>query len=614
MAMQATMIGPGEARRRRGGLFANPGPAMAALLAVVFLSLFSPLIGHGYLPDDGDSILRLVMVRDLLAGQGWFDLHQYRMGVDDGGTLMHWSRLIDAPQAAIILTASALGLDGEAIVSQLWPLFIMFAALYALARCARMLGGESAIFPAIVLGTLLFGFSPYFLPAALDHHNAQIALTLFLLMQFLDDAPALRRGLFGGALAALMLAIGMETLPVVAMAGASAALHVFGGPDDRRFAGGFGLSFAASTTLVSLATIPAARYLTTACDALSIVHVLVGAAGGLGLAAIAALLGGRSLAVRATALAVLATVVAGIAIGVFGDCLREPLAIADPRLYDLWLSTIKEARSILTLLAEEPGTALTVTATPLIALAVLASKAVHKNFGVRDGVVGAALLFTLGVTFWQMRGYAFAGAVAIIPLAAWIARLRTASAQPGASAKSQLALASAWILSCNLTWSGLGPALFAAKNTSDPQGAVSQAVKPASGTPDTQGDCLSPEALKPLAKLPAGRIMTLANLGPAILKFSPHSVIAGNYHRNGAGILAGIDTFEGDVAEARRIISQTKADYVVVCPGNNETYIDTYRAPNGFSAQLVRGSIPQWLQKIDTGTRTPLTVYRVLAE
>ena len=41
-------------------------------------------------PPDPDSQLRLVQVRDLLAGQGWFDGNQYRLGVD--GVAMHWSR------------------------------------------------------------------------------------------------------------------------------------------------------------------------------------------------------------------------------------------------------------------------------------------------------------------------------------------------------------------------------------------------------------------------------------------------------------------------------------------------------------------------------------------
>ena len=55
---------------------------------------------------DNDSMLRLVEIRDLIAGQGWFDLHQYRMG-PQGGFVMHWSRLVDAPIAAIILAVSA---------------------------------------------------------------------------------------------------------------------------------------------------------------------------------------------------------------------------------------------------------------------------------------------------------------------------------------------------------------------------------------------------------------------------------------------------------------------------------------------------------------------------
>ena len=55
---------------------------------------------------DNDSLLRLVQIRDLIGGQGWFDLHQYRMG-PEGGFVMHWSRLVDAPIAAIMLGVAA---------------------------------------------------------------------------------------------------------------------------------------------------------------------------------------------------------------------------------------------------------------------------------------------------------------------------------------------------------------------------------------------------------------------------------------------------------------------------------------------------------------------------
>src|SRR3546814_18866070 len=47
--------------------------------------------------------MRMAQVRDLLAGQGWWDLTQYRVNPADGGVLMHWSRIVDAPIAGGIL-------------------------------------------------------------------------------------------------------------------------------------------------------------------------------------------------------------------------------------------------------------------------------------------------------------------------------------------------------------------------------------------------------------------------------------------------------------------------------------------------------------------------------
>ena len=68
-------------------------------------------------------------IRDLIAGQGWFDLHQYRMG-PDGGFVMHWSRLVDAPIAAIMLAAAAVTgsmATGETVALVAWPL-LLYAA------------------------------------------------------------------------------------------------------------------------------------------------------------------------------------------------------------------------------------------------------------------------------------------------------------------------------------------------------------------------------------------------------------------------------------------------------------------------------------------------------
>ena len=73
--------------------------AGSIFLSVVAVSLLKGRLGHP--GPDGDDVMRLVQIRDLLAGQGWFDLHQYRLG-PDGGTLMHWSRIPDLP--IVVLT------------------------------------------------------------------------------------------------------------------------------------------------------------------------------------------------------------------------------------------------------------------------------------------------------------------------------------------------------------------------------------------------------------------------------------------------------------------------------------------------------------------------------
>ena len=99
MASELTIAGP----RLGGGQFWR-SDVVKALLAMLVIAAIAAAGGFKNLAGtaDNDSLLRLVEVRDLIAGQSWFDLHQYRMGTV-GGLLMHWSRLVDAPIAAIIL-------------------------------------------------------------------------------------------------------------------------------------------------------------------------------------------------------------------------------------------------------------------------------------------------------------------------------------------------------------------------------------------------------------------------------------------------------------------------------------------------------------------------------
>ena len=78
---------------------------------------------------DTDDAMRLVVVRDFLGGQGWYDSIQHRLNTPYGAE-MHWSRLVDLP-LAVILAALRLVFGGlaETILGFLWPALLLFGLL-----------------------------------------------------------------------------------------------------------------------------------------------------------------------------------------------------------------------------------------------------------------------------------------------------------------------------------------------------------------------------------------------------------------------------------------------------------------------------------------------------
>src|SRR5688500_20149701 len=57
---------------------------------------------------DTDDNMRMMQVRGLLAGQGWYDLRQHTLNPPWGADI-HWSRLVALPIPAIWLQLAALG-------------------------------------------------------------------------------------------------------------------------------------------------------------------------------------------------------------------------------------------------------------------------------------------------------------------------------------------------------------------------------------------------------------------------------------------------------------------------------------------------------------------------
>ena len=582
--------------------------AAMALGATLLLAVLAAYKGFPTLSDagsDNDSLLRLVEVRDLIAGQGWFDLQQYRMGLD-GGFPMHWSRLVDAAIAAIMLAVSAATgstASGEVAALIAWPLLLYAAALWLLLRIATRLGGDEVAFPALLIGAVTLHFTGIFVPGTLDHHNIQLVLMLATLFFLLDAATRTRSAWWAGACAVLMLAVGMETAPFVAAAGLFVAvLLLIQGDRSARPAFGFGIAFAATSALVLAATVPPSGWSAVHCDAYSLPQSSLGILAGLGLAAIAATPAlRRSLATRGAALLALGGVAASLALIAFPQCLADPYAGLDPILKDYWLDSVAEAQPLWRVVTLDPESAAAHYMTPLIGLAVMALSGLRRGLRPGELLVALFLLVAFAVSAWQLRGSRFSVPIAVVPLAIWVAGWRrSVETRPGTAAS--LRLVGAWLVSLNLTWIMLGTAGWWLL-TPDHAGAAGDAADASS--------CEKQEDYAQLAALPPQTVLAISNLGAPVLRYTPHRALAGPYHRNVDGNLATLRAFVGPPDEAADIVRRQGVTLLALCRGNGETRVLAGRAPGALLASLVSGDAPDWLDLLPESSNGPLEIYRV---
>lgn len=588
----------GAGTRRRHVLTAVAG----ALVAMAMQA--SPWLRDGDLfGDDNDSMLRLVEVRDLLAGQGWYDLVQHRMG-PAGGFEMHWSRLVDAPIAALILLGQALGLPpgtAETAAAFLFPLLLALPALYAIIRIAVALGGGAATFPAAAIGTLALFFSGLFAPGMLDHHAPQAMLVLWLIL-LLGAAPlGAGTGAGAGAVAALMAGIGAETHPHVAAGALAAALIWLVGGDARAraFAAAFGLVFAAGIAAIFVGTVPPAHFDRVVCDALSFGQAAPAVAGGLGLAFAALLTLAGATPARRFAVLAAAALPALLAAALWArPCLGDPLAGLDPLVRQWWLDHVEEARPLLQVLRANPAIGLGYAMTPLIALAVLG----HGLWSGRpprraQAVILGALALGLAIAAVQVRGALITSLVAVAPLAAMVGRIR---AHGGTTAKAQLLLLAGWLVSVNLVWALAGLSL-------DRIARPRPAPAPAAELPPS---CLTSEALAALANEPPTTVFAISNLGSAILLHTPHHALAGPYHRNDASNRAVIEALIAPPEEGAAKVRATGATLIAWCAGNPESRFFARRAPGSLAAALQDGRPPAAFEPFGA-TTGPVVLFRL---
>jgi hypothetical protein len=567
-----------------------------------------------FLRNDPDSLMRLVGVRDFLAGQGWFDLVQHRMD-PPAGVLMHWSRLIDAPIAALVLFGNAIG-AGESFALIVWPLILFLGFMAGATFAATALGGRAAAPPTLILSLLFVDPLLSYLPYDIDHHNAQYALLAAVLAAALRLRTSPAFGLAAGAGAALMLAIGLEMLPYVGLICALIALQWAFRAEGRRGAALFGIAFAIATPALYVAvSSPEARY---ACDSLSLAYVFPVAVAGVGLAVLARILEQRGTLFRFVGLAALAAAAAACLALIAPGCFGGPYGFLSPELKDLWLDTVREAQSLPAFAARAPASAIATTGAPIVAL-VVALRRIRPGSRVADlwFIPTVLLSAALALSFYQVRTIPFANTIAIPILGAWLAEI---AARHGIHRwrpiRPALPLIGAFLLAMPIMHFIAGAAAVQAVSLATggriaPMRAVEAPATEVSGLSTTEKNCLGPASAALLAEVPTGLVMAPVFYGPAVLALSSHSVVAGPYHRAGAAILDDIAAMKGPLAGAGAIIRARGVDYVAICATSRESALAKQKAPNGLIAQLLADRAPDWLEQVPSDMETKLRLWRV---
>lgn len=574
----------------------------AILLSMLVMTAYFLLNGNvGYSGlnfVDPDDALRLVEVRDWMAGQSWFDVSQHRINPPWGGE-MHWWRMLDVPIAAMILFfrlfMSPAAAEHAALIA--WPLMLYGLFLLLLRRVLRQLGRDWLCRIGLLMPVSMIFVIRQFQPLRIDHHGWQVIAATALLSLALGERTG-RKGVIAGLVMAFYLSISLEALPYFLLFGGLLAWGYWRDADGWPMLRGFLLSCTAGV----LMSLPTSRgwdaLFATHCDGLSAPYwsALVVASSALLIAGgwLGHIQPARRLALLC--LAGLAAITAFLLVA--PQCSSGPFSALDPLVERYWYRNVLEGQP---LYAQALDTALYSLIPTLVGLAgtVLAIRESGNREHWRTMILlqlGAA-----AVSIWVMRGmyvsHAFAvPGCAFLVLTIWRRARRIGPMVPRVLASVAAVLAV--------------PAIPLAV-VSKLDGAF---TSNGSGT-ETQEAQISPcfrqDGLARLNQLPPSLLFAPIDLGPGILTDTRHGVIATGHHRNQQAMRRVIAAYLADEATARKLILSSRADFLLLCPATEEMNVYTTVEPNGLAGRLLRGDVPAWLAPARRGPDNPYLLYKI---
>lgn len=549
---------------------------------------------------DPDNAMRLAQVRDLAAGQDWFDTRQYRVSPADGGGLMHWSRFIDAQLVGLIglLRLFLAPETAERWALALYPPLLVLPLLLVLARILRILGDHTLVLVGLGIAATTISFLHFFAPLNIDHHNWQLLLAVILL--WLAVKPArFSAGLLAALVASAYVEISLEGLPFL---GFFWALFTFDWLRDPGKAGrlaGFSAGLIALPALWLL-VFRGPTYVSTAyCDSFSLPYLVPVALGGL---LFTVFLAGprRWTASPARRLGVIAMVGAAGAAGflVIGpSCLDGPFAAMEPLVRTYWYDPIFEGRPVW---RQDAGMAALYVPPTIVGLVAAAwaywhsrNSAAGENWARLGLLIGCSTVLAMLVIRTTAIAHAFmVPAFAALAIALW----RWSRSRSASSARIGGALL--FMIAIPIVDTAIGMQLAALP--AQAQAAVG----------DDQDRCELSRMTSAFAEQSPALVFSSVHIGPALLVDTPHSVVATGHHRSHAAINRVISGFLAPPAAAHSIVAADGAQYLAFC--QKEIARMAADSPQGLAAQLLAERRIDWLQPELGLSYGAFRVYRIV--
>jgi hypothetical protein len=577
-------------------------PAFLIWLALALVLLWTGrdhvLANSGWDPDDQ---LRMVQLRDFLAGQSWFDTTQYRLNAPDGGP-MHWSRLIELPLALLVMLLKPLfgQTAAEMAAGVIIPLGCFGLVVFMLSRIAQHIGARNAGLVAVIIAMVSPALSMQLRPMRIDHHGWQIACSALALWS-LFWPKARKAGVAMGLALAFWLHISLEGAPAAIVFFALLAWRwaLLGEPGERL--GWTVLAFSGGSVALYFLTQPTGLSARNFCDTISPAHIYaISAAAAVMLPAAFWLPANRL--VRLVAASVAGAAAIGILLWLAPQCGKGAFSTMDPIVREYWYERVTEG---LPIWRQKLVVAVSLVGVPLAAIGTIGWLYRGASPDQKGKLLTLVCLLVYGsvLACLVFRTISFATMVAVPVLAIAIEKLfrryreeQVAARRIGLVALMIMLLMPGAVIAHGATL--LSPDLRA---EAEPK---KQAEMSSSESCDTI------PAVQALSTLKNARLVAPFDIGPAILLTTPHSVLASSHHRNETGMRDHIDIYRLPEARAREIVMRRGITHIVGCLEEPEMKAYVKGDPDGLWAQLAKGDTPDWLQPVPI-SGSGLKVWRV---